>query len=59
MRLAAFETVGLPAGPVLAIGEMHAYPQVMAREMVVPVDEKGRPSEFIKLKPFMPGGGHP
>nr|MDO8110582.1 FAD-binding oxidoreductase [Candidatus Sigynarchaeota archaeon] len=22
----------------------------------VPVDEKGRPSEFLKLKPFMPGG---
>jgi glycolate oxidase len=25
----------------------------------VPVDDKGRPSEFIKLKPFMPGGGDP
>ncbi|MEX2682188.1 MAG: FAD-binding oxidoreductase [Candidatus Sigynarchaeota archaeon] len=25
----------------------------------VPVDDKGRPSEFIKLKPYMPGGGSP
>ncbi|MBN2152577.1 MAG: FAD-binding oxidoreductase [Candidatus Lokiarchaeota archaeon] len=25
----------------------------------VPVDEKGRPSEFVKLKPYMPGGGGP
>lgn len=33
-----FETAGLPAGPVLTVGEMHQDPQVIAREMVVPLD---------------------
>jgi crotonobetainyl-CoA:carnitine CoA-transferase CaiB-like acyl-CoA transferase len=35
--LARFDTVGLPAGPVLSIGEMHADPQTQAREMIVEV----------------------
>ncbi len=33
-----FEKAGLPAGPVLTVGEMHADPQVLARQMVVPLD---------------------
>lgn len=33
-----FEEAGLPAGPVLTVGEMHADPQVLARQMVVPLD---------------------
>lgn len=33
-----FEEAGLPAGPVLSVREMHADPQVVAREMVVPLD---------------------
>jgi crotonobetainyl-CoA:carnitine CoA-transferase CaiB-like acyl-CoA transferase len=37
-HLAAFEAVGLPAGPVLSVGEMHADPHVLAREMVVELD---------------------
>ncbi|MFZ4656950.1 MAG: CaiB/BaiF CoA transferase family protein [Caldilineaceae bacterium] len=33
-----FEEIGLPAGPVLSIAEMHADPQTLAREMVVEVE---------------------
>jgi crotonobetainyl-CoA:carnitine CoA-transferase CaiB-like acyl-CoA transferase len=36
--LAVFDAVGLPAGPVLSVGEMHADPQVAARDMVVELD---------------------
>ena len=36
--LEAFEAVGLPAGPVYSIGEMHNDPQVAARDMVVELD---------------------
>jgi crotonobetainyl-CoA:carnitine CoA-transferase CaiB-like acyl-CoA transferase len=33
--LQKFDEIGLPAGPVLSIGEMHADPQTQAREMIV------------------------
>ena len=33
-----FDAVGLPAGPVLSIAEMHEDPQALAREMVTAVD---------------------
>lgn len=33
-----FDEVGLPAGPVLSVGEMHADPQTHARAMVVEVE---------------------
>ena len=36
--LAKFEEAGLPAGPVLDIGQMHRDPQTIAREMVVEAD---------------------
>lgn len=36
--MAIFEAIGLPAGPVLSIAEMHADPQTLAREMVVEVE---------------------
>ena len=36
--LAALEAAGVPAGPVLSVGEMHADPHSQAREMVVEVD---------------------
>ncbi|WP_340107202.1 CoA transferase [Pikeienuella sp. HZG-20] len=36
--LKALEEVGVPAGPVLSVSEMHEDPQVQAREMVVEVD---------------------
>ncbi|MGE8942550.1 CaiB/BaiF CoA transferase family protein [Leptospira interrogans] len=36
--MAAFDRVGIPAGPVLSIKEMHAHPQTVAREMVPTVD---------------------
>ncbi len=36
--IAALETVGVPAGPVLSIAEMHAHPQTAARGMVVETD---------------------
>lgn len=32
--LAAMEELGVPAGPVLSIREMHAHPQTIARDMV-------------------------
>jgi crotonobetainyl-CoA:carnitine CoA-transferase CaiB-like acyl-CoA transferase len=35
--LELFDAVGLPAGPVLSIGEVHADPQTLAREMIVEV----------------------
>lgn len=36
--LAALETAGVPAGPVYDIAEMHADPQIQARDMVVEVE---------------------
>ncbi|MBX3013562.1 MAG: CoA transferase [Caldilineaceae bacterium] len=36
--MAIFETIGLPAGPVLSVAEVHADPQTLAREMVVEVE---------------------
>ncbi|WP_282606563.1 CaiB/BaiF CoA-transferase family protein [Pelagibius sp. Alg239-R121] len=33
--IAALESAGVPAGPVLSIGDMHQDPQTLAREMVV------------------------
>jgi crotonobetainyl-CoA:carnitine CoA-transferase CaiB-like acyl-CoA transferase len=36
--LVLMENAGLPAGPVLSITEMHADPQVLAREMIVETD---------------------
>ena len=36
--LEALEAAGVPAGPVLAIDEMHADPQTIARDMVTEVD---------------------
>ncbi len=36
--LAIFDKIGLPAGPVLSVAEMHADPQTLAREMVVEVE---------------------
>ena len=36
--LAILEDGGLPAGPVLSVGEMHADPQALAREMIVETD---------------------
>ena len=36
--LTRLETVGVPAGPVLSIGEMLQDPQVLARDMVVEVE---------------------
>ena len=36
--LARLETIGVPAGPVLSIGDMLKDPQVLAREMVVDVE---------------------
>jgi crotonobetainyl-CoA:carnitine CoA-transferase CaiB-like acyl-CoA transferase len=58
--LAVFEEVGLPAGPVLSIAQMHADPQTIAREMVVevehpvagPVKTIGHPVKFSAT----PGG---
>lgn len=36
--LEKLEAAGVPAGPVLDIAEMHADPQTLAREMVVPIE---------------------
>ncbi|MEZ5844931.1 MAG: CoA transferase [Hyphomicrobiaceae bacterium] len=36
--LARLEQAGVPAGPVLSIGEMHHHPQAIAREMVPTVE---------------------
>jgi len=36
--VSALEDVGVPAGPVLSVGEMHAHEQTRARDMVVTVD---------------------
>ena len=36
--LARLEAAGVPAGPVLSIGEMLKDPQVLARDMVVEVE---------------------
>ncbi|WP_340118533.1 CoA transferase [Pelagibius sp. 7325] len=36
--LTILEQGGFPAGPVLSIGEMHADPQALAREMIVETD---------------------
>jgi crotonobetainyl-CoA:carnitine CoA-transferase CaiB-like acyl-CoA transferase len=55
-----FEKIGLPAGPVLSIAEMHADPQTLAREMITevehveagPVKTIGTPVKFSET----PGG---
>jgi crotonobetainyl-CoA:carnitine CoA-transferase CaiB-like acyl-CoA transferase len=39
--LEILEAAGVPAGPVLSVGEMHADPQARAREMVVTVEHGG------------------
>ncbi len=39
--LARLEAAGVPAGPVLSVAEMHADPQVRARDMVVRVEHGG------------------
>jgi crotonobetainyl-CoA:carnitine CoA-transferase CaiB-like acyl-CoA transferase len=36
--LALLEAAGVPAGPVLSVGEMHQDPQAQARDMVPEVD---------------------
>jgi crotonobetainyl-CoA:carnitine CoA-transferase CaiB-like acyl-CoA transferase len=36
--VALFDEDGVPAGPVLSIGEMHAHPQTVARQMVIEVE---------------------
>ncbi len=36
--MAIFEAIGLPAGPVLSVAEMHADPQTLARDMVIEVE---------------------
>ncbi|MEJ8571150.1 CaiB/BaiF CoA transferase family protein [Microbaculum marinum] len=36
--LAMFEEAGLPGGPVLTVGQMHADPHVQARQMVVDLE---------------------
>ncbi|PIW29883.1 MAG: CoA transferase [Rhodospirillales bacterium CG15_BIG_FIL_POST_REV_8_21_14_020_66_15] len=38
--LATFDAVGLPAGPVFDITQMHADPQAVARDMIVEVPHK-------------------
>jgi crotonobetainyl-CoA:carnitine CoA-transferase CaiB-like acyl-CoA transferase len=35
--MAVLEETGMPAGPVLSVNEMHAHPQVIARDMVMEV----------------------
>ena len=52
--LRRLEAAGVPAGPVLSIGEMHRDPQTLARDMVVepshgrlgPVKAIGLPVKF-------------
>ncbi len=54
------EAGGLPAGPILSIGEMHADPQTLAREMVIEVNHSkigkmqslGSPVKFSKNPEF-------
>jgi len=48
--LARLEAAGVPAGPVLSIGEMLADPQVLARQMVVEVEH----SRLGKMKTLGP-----
>jgi crotonobetainyl-CoA:carnitine CoA-transferase CaiB-like acyl-CoA transferase len=58
--IAELEKVGVPAGPVLSIDQMHAHPQTRARDMVVStthpvageVETIGAPVKFHKT----PGG---
>ena len=60
--LRRLEEFGVPAGPVLDIGQMHADPQALAREMIVetthltvgPVKSIGLPIKFSET----PGGVH-
>jgi crotonobetainyl-CoA:carnitine CoA-transferase CaiB-like acyl-CoA transferase len=48
--LARLDAAGVPAGPVLDIGEMHADPHTRARSMVVAVDhERLGPVETLGL----------
>ena len=48
--LARLEAAGVPAGPVLSIGEMLNDPQVLARDMVVEVEH----SRLGKMKTLGP-----
>lgn len=58
--LSAFESAGMPAGPVLSITQMHEDPQALAREMIVSTSHPsagevktiGLPVKFSKT----PGG---
>lgn len=62
--LAALETAGVPAGPVLSVGEMHQDPQALARGMVVevehasagPVKTLGLPITFSETPGAVTGG---
>ncbi len=48
--LARFEEIGLPAGPVLSVTDMHADPQALARQMIVETDHpKAGPTRAIGL----------
>ena len=56
--LKLLEAAGVPAGPVLKIGEVHSNPQTLARDMIVevthdrlgPVKTLGLPVKFSKTK---------
>jgi len=62
--LAALEQAGVPAGPVLSIGQMHAHPQTLARDMVPvvehatqgPVRTLGLPVKFSRTPGQVAGG---
>jgi crotonobetainyl-CoA:carnitine CoA-transferase CaiB-like acyl-CoA transferase len=64
--LERLETAGVPAGPVLKMGEVHADPQVLARDMIVevphgrlgPVRTLGLPVKFSQT-PGAVGRGAP
>ena len=58
--LAAFEAAGVPAGPVNDVLQMHADPQVRARDMVVEVEHadarpRSRPWACRSSSPTRPG----
>ena len=57
--LARFEAAGVPAGPVYDVLQMHADPQVLAREMVVEVEHarsaRSRPSACRSSSRDTPG----
>ena len=62
--LAELERVGIPAGPVMDVNQMHADPHTEAREMVVEVDHTtagpvktiGLPIKFSKTPGVIDGG---